>query len=468
MNDTKDRWLSEISLESVFSMFADNGASELLFKILPRNANSKNQVYLAPDLSQLGKIPSGETSAHESTSAKTGRAEVVFRAPIELYWLNQDWNPSLAPNAKLIFYPQYPEVRLSGFLQGCHDAPSSLYDRSRRGEEPDRILIFGIGNGTKVLGLTLPRESPAARQIVDSGPYEAYGALFHLPMPRDDVADGFLALMRELCQLHRRSWVPASRLDSSGALVPCTGTNCNGNTLESHLGIRSNGISLPDYRGWEVKARSVAKSEQPGASVVTLFTPEPTGGLYVEKGFDFFIRTYGYPDTKGRVDRINFGGIYSCVRPAHPRTGLHMILDGYNPATEKYVSTGAIRLLDRNGNDALSWSFVKLMDHWKAKHAHAAFVPCQQRRQSSQEYRYGRQILLGEGAEFGRFLRAVYLGAVYYDPGIKLENASTPRPSKKRRSQIRVKSRDVPALYESSRIVDACSEAITAAHDRIL
>jgi hypothetical protein len=464
MSDEKDQWLSDITLDAVFAMFSDNGATELLFKVLPRNANSKNQVYLAPDLSQLGKIPSGEVSAYESISTKSGQVEAVFRAPLEFYWLDRDGAPSLAPNAKLIFYPQYPEVRFSGFLQGCRQAPSSLYDKNRRGEEPGRILIFGVGNGAKVLAMTLPPESPAAKQIMDSGPYDEYGALWLLPFPQGDAIDGFLALMQELCALHHRSWVPATRLDPSGALISCAGTNCNGNTLESQLGIRSNGISLPDYRGWEVKARSVTNSERPGASVVTLFTPEPTGGIYVEKGFDSFVRTYGYPDTRGRADRINFGGVYSCIRPAHARTGLRMVLDGYDPGTgkpgtEKYQSTGAIRLLDESDNDALSWSFVKLMDHWKAKHAHAAFVPAQQRKQPGQQYRFGNQILIGEGAEFGRFLRAVHLGAIYYDPGIKIEDASSSRPSKKRRSQIRVKSRDIPTLYESSRIVDACSEA---------
>lgn len=62
MADDKDQWLSKISLAMVFKLLNDNGATEILYKVLPRNANSKNQVYLAPDLSQLGKIPSGEVT----------------------------------------------------------------------------------------------------------------------------------------------------------------------------------------------------------------------------------------------------------------------------------------------------------------------------------------------------------------------------------------------------------------------
>ena len=163
--DDQDEWLSEMDLATVFRLLKDNGATEVLYKVLPRNANSKNQVYLAPDLSQLGKIPSGEVTLHESTTKKGGGVEAVFRSALDFYWIRRDGHPCHAPDAKLIFYPQYPEVRLSGFLRGCSDAPSSLYDKGKRGEEPDRILVLGVGNGTKVLGITLPPESPAAREI---------------------------------------------------------------------------------------------------------------------------------------------------------------------------------------------------------------------------------------------------------------------------------------------------------------
>src|SRR5690606_1740529 len=198
--------------------------------------------------------------------------------------------------------------------------------------------------------------------------------------------------------------------------------------------------------------------DRPGSSTVTLFTPEPTGGVYMDAGVEEFVRRYGYPDTKGRDDRLNFGGIHRAGMPAHHRTGLRLVLDGFD-TVKRYSSTGAVQLLDASDNVAAAWSFAKLMDHWKTKHAAAAFVPSQQRRAPDLEYRFGRRILLGEGAEFGLFLNAVNEGRVYYDPGIKLEGISTGTPKSKKRSQFRVASRDLPALYESSRIVDACEEA---------
>lgn len=457
--DDQDEWLSEMDLATVFRLLKDNGATEVLYKVLPRNANSKNQVYLAPDLSQLGKIPSGEVTLHESTTKKGGGVEAVFRSALDFYWIRRDGHPCHAPDAKLIFYPQYPEVRLSGFLRGCSDAPSSLYDKGKRGEEPDRILVLGVGNGTKVLGITLPPESPAAREIGTYYPRDTYGVFCMLPVPGLAAGDGFLELMRELCAIHRRDWVPSCRLDKNGVLVPCNAPNCNGNTLESLLGIRSNGYSQPDFRGWEIKARNVPNSAKPGISVVTLFTPEPTAGAYVRDGLLAFMRRYGYADTRGRPDRLNFGGVYRANGAAHAKTNLCLVVDGFMEGGRKYSPTGAIRLLDRKDREAMSWSFAKLIDHWKTKHAHAAFVPAQQRLTPDRQYRYGRSILLGEGAEFGLFLAAMEAGKVYYDPGIKVEKASTEKPLTKRRSQFRVSSKDIPALYASSRVVDACAEA---------
>jgi hypothetical protein len=463
--DNADQWLSEIDLATVFTMFSANGVTEILYKVLPKNANSKNQVYLASDLSQLGKIPSGEVTSHLSTSEKNGKQEAVFRSALDFRWLDQNGQQYPAPGAKLIFYPQYPEVRLSGFLQGSKYAPTSLWVKEKRGAEPSRILMLGLGNGTKIFAITLPPEAPAAKEILASGPHAAYstddkeGVLRILPMPGQEVGDGFHELMRELCSIYRRGWVPSTRLAPNGNLVPCNASNCNGNTLESLLGIKSNGYSQPDFRGWEIKARQVTNADKPGGSIVTLFTPEPTAGVYTDEGVEAFIRRYGYADTQGREDRLNVCGIHRANQAAHERTSLRLVLDGFNPETGKYTSTGAIQLLDAKENVAAAWSFAKLLDHWKAKHAHAAFVPSQASKVGERQYRYGRNILLGEGAEFRLLLNAVHEGKVYYDPGIKLEGISTSNPKAKKRSQFRVASKDLPALYVASRIVDACAEA---------
>lgn len=454
-----DQWLSYVSLERVVALFQDNGVSEVLYKVLPGNANSKNQVYLGgKDPSQFAKLPTGEITAHVSVSEKSGKQLAVFRADLDFYWLTEEGGLARAPSAKMIFYPQYPEVRFSGFLKGCAKAPRSLWNKEQRGTEPGRILLMGLGNGRKIVGLTLPPESHAAKEILENLEHHATYEIFRiLPLPGQRQGDGFIMLMRELCRIHRMGYVASQRLDKNGQLVPCTSSNCNGNTLEALLGIRSNGHSLPDFMGWEVKARQVANIDNPRGSVVTLFTPEPTAGVYSTDGFEAFVRRFGYSDRMGRADRLNVGGVHrASVATPHERTGLRLVLDGYNPATKTYVPTGSLQLVDSNGTVAAGWPFAKLMDHWKVKHAHAAYVPAQQGPGPDREYRFSRNVFVAEGAEFKLLLQALHDGKVYYDPGNKLEGISNPKPTWKKRNQFRVSSGHLESLYVSSRQVDAC------------
>lgn len=448
-----ERWLVALTLDDVRGLFKENGAVDLLCKVLPRNANSKNQVYLAPDIGQLGKIPSGPISPFQSSSRKgSGDHGPIFRAPLSLFWITRSGEPEPAPDAKLIIYPQYPEVRLSGFLARCREAPSFLFNIEKRGHDPDRLLFLGPREDGSVLAFALPPEGAAAKEFRQDT-YDEYGTFAILSLHADGAAAGLNVLMAELLRIHKLGWVPSLRLNKSGILVPCNATNCGGYTLEAQLGIRSNGIAEPDFRGWEIKSRNVVSIEQPRASIVTLFTPEPDGGVYASDGPDHFIRTWGYPDTRGRADRINFGGIYRCGKNYDDRTHIKLVLDGYDPTTGKFDADGALQLIDDKGVLAASWSFAKLMDHWKRKHAHAAYVPCQPGKQVGRTYRYADAVMLGEGAEFRLFLKAIADGAVYYDPGIKLEDASTVAAKHKLRSQMRVSSLGLSQIYRATRLM---------------
>lgn len=61
----------------------------------------------------------------------------------------------------------------------------------------------------------------------------------------------------------------------------------------------------------------------------------------------------------------------------------------------------------------------------------------------------------GKGTDF---LKAMARGQIYYDPGIKLENASSSNPKIKRRSQFRIKPVDIQGLYETMEMVDLLIE----------
>jgi hypothetical protein len=72
------------------------------------------------------------------------------------------------------------------------------------------------------------------------------------------------------------------------------------------------------------------------------------------------------------------------------------------------------------------------------------------RSEPRRQYRYASTVLLGQRTDFFLFLNAMAAGHVYYDPGIKLEHASTARRKTKRRSQFRIKLQQVPTLYASA------------------
>jgi hypothetical protein len=63
-------------------------------------------------------------------------------------------------------------------------------------------------------------------------------------------------------------------------------------------------------------------------------------------------------------------------------------------------------------------------------------------------------VRLGEQTDFLLFLSAMDAGYVYYDPGIKVEAASSSKPKVKRRSQFRVASKNLVGLYKSITTVD--------------
>lgn len=207
-------------------------------------------------------------------------------------------------------------------------------------------------------------------------------------------------------------------------------------------------------RGWEVKQHAVANFARPDSgSVITLMTPEPTGGFYKERGVEAFVRKFGYPDKNQRPDRLNFGGIHRVgKRPSS--TGLTMQLAGYDSARGRITDArGAITLVSDAGELAAAWPFSGLLAHWSRKHTRAAYVPSMRRVEPRWQYTYGSRVRLAQQTDPLRLLAALARGAVYYDPGIKLEHASGDAEVK-RRSQFRIASKEIGSLYETVEVVE--------------
>jgi hypothetical protein len=433
-----------MNLERLRHILAENGCQKVYVKRLAANDNSKNQVYLGGSFDVLNIFPISEVYAEESGSWERER----FKASLNFAWIGEDGTLCPAPNAQFILYPKYPEVRFSGFLKRCSNAPNALMTI----REPGRLLFLAVTSTGQTIGFVTPPGSTLAVEFAQQ-PTEVNGVFNVLPIT---VSNGRGQLLRELARIHQLDWITSKRLDRLGNVLACDAPNCGGYTLEAELGITPNGYSEPDFMGWEVKQYGVDAFNLVGSATITLMTPEPTEGLYVSEGVEYFIRTYGYPDKNGRPDRLNFGGVHKAGH-LHDTTRLTMQLIGFDGTAGKIRSTaGRIALVDEQGNEAAAWSFASMLKHWNRKHNQACYVPSLSRTQATREYCYGNLITLGVDTDFQLFLQQMFIGNIYYDPGIKMENVST-RPQVKRRSQFRMKSSFLGTLYKKNETVDVSS-----------
>jgi hypothetical protein len=436
-------------LPALARQLVDFGARVVLVKHLAANDNGKNQIYVGGDMSSIGLLPSGELKFR---AQKLDRGP-IFGADLQLCWLNKDDQLEPAPDAKIISYPQYPESRLSGFVRGCSAAPAKLFDQTKDGRTPGRVLLLAPLDDGRIIAVAYGGDTEQAAALAAAFG-ERYGVFQLFPLeqrPLDDARHALLTELNRICQL---GWVRPVRLLKDGTTRPCVGRNCAGVTLETLLGISANGFAEPDFHGWEVKQHGVGSLLKPRSGRITLMTPEPDGGVYAAEGPEYFVRRWGYRDRNGHEDRINFGGEYSAIKNASPLTGLRLAMLGFDAEREAIDGAGQIALLTREDEVAASWSFTKLMNHWRRKHARAVYVPSEKTDVGGIRYRFGNEVLLGEGTSFNLLLRAIAGGAVRYDPGLKIEDASTASAKGKWRSQFRAPYGQVPALYQTARTVD--------------
>lgn len=450
-----DRWLAGLTLSEIEQAFARLGCREVLVRgLTAKQGNSKQQIYAGQDYTDSAKIPTGELTAATTSSNKPGAAgKTLFQASVDLWWLSPGFVPVPAPQTKLIYYPQYPEVRLSGFLRGSPDPPGSLLSIDRRGREAGRVLLLAPAPEGRLYGLVLPPEAVAA-PAVQRAAVEPYGPFRIWRIDAIQTgADSRGQLLRRLAEIHDMGWLPPVRLTREGAFTECRGTNCGGYTLEAHVGVTPNGTAEPDYLGWELKAHLTTDFRRAAGGVLTLMTPEPDGGEYVTAGVEAFIRRYGYQNSPERWD---FAGILRAGAVPHRRTGATLRLEGYRSGRD-FDAAGAIQLIGPDGSVIASWSFLKLLNHWRRKHSHTAFVPYRARHDPDRAFHYGTSVWLGEEGTFPRLLEGLARGLVYYDPGINLKLQPNEVWKSKRRSQFRARATDLPGLYERFETVEATS-----------
>lgn len=474
-----------LSLDSLISIYQDHDVDRVIFKLLSPNDNSKNQPYLAGHFTDIGFIPTKELIASPSTSKKTSdpKRRIKFTANLDYRWLAADGVSYAAPTAKLIYYPQFPEVRLSGFLQGCPIDMGGWMDPTKKGRAEQRVLFLGLRRDGTIFAYLATPDSRLAKEVHDSEFVALSGVLrelpynraessvpaveyaVHEPMAHYETGDMFsqpntigdrsrYLLLSELQRIHNTGPIPGKKLNSQGVAENYRARNGGGYTLEAELGVVPNGIAEPDFQGWEIKQFGVKQFHLIDSKVLTIMTPEPDGGFYKNEGVKPFMRLYGY-DNASIADRRDFTGRHFYEKSCD-KTGLTLVMPGFDASVGKMAdATGCVGLLDGDDNLAASWSFAKLLGHWKKKHAKAAYIPsvANDTTDGMRSYHFGKMVRLYEGTTIDRLLAGIVQHKVYYDPGIKMEQASS-KALVKKRSQFRIRSKDLDSLYDHLDMVD--------------
>ncbi|QJW83230.1 MvaI/BcnI restriction endonuclease family protein [Ramlibacter terrae] len=432
------------SWNHIKNLFVEYGVQLVVAKPLAENDNSKQQVYLGKGFDVLTLLPYGRVRGDAAGKRPN------FKAPLQFFWAAPSGHFVNAPFAQLILYPDYPEVRLSGFLRGCTFAPSSdmqpvaAGQRGEKGSWDGRVLWMGVTPSGEILAALSSCGSEASAEfqiLIERGSFRRFGVLYSAPLTSlvgGAVANAKNHLLATLSRIHARGWIPSQRLHADGTARPYMAVNGGGYTLESLLSIKPNGRAEPDYLGWEVKAFSQPR--------ITLMTPEPDGGFYGEHGVEAFVRKYGKETSPGTM---YFTGVHR-VGTRHTQTSQLLSLEGYDSTKGKIVDVnGGIHLWDEKGLPSAIWSYPDLITHWGRKHANAVYVPFEKSETDVRSYRYLSPVLLGNGTDFTNYLSSMCSGRVMYDPACKVIVNERGRSTSKARNQFRMNASDLNLLYHN-------------------
>lgn len=449
------------SVNDVKEIFIRRGCASILIKKLGKNNNDKNQIYIHSNPDFLNGLFDLSFSYREpSTSQK--KKGTGLPIPVGVFnnfcWIGTDNNEYKVPDCKAIFYAQYPEVRLSGFKTVNGNIPSTLgVEFVKNNPECPRYLALAGDREGKTYALMIVK--PEYGFAVEFEELDYHRDSKACKVIRLKPSEGnSMQLMRLLKERIAGKDVKGCRLDAQGNTVPFTSTQVHGYTLEHELGIPTNASKEGDIFGIELKCFTNQK--------LTLFTPEPDGGLYAES-FDSFMRKYGY--AKEAVYR--FTGLHRVGKQGE-RSGLNLRVlchdkkgdssqfidyDVDKPFKNQLRNLQVV-LTDDDNNIAASWSLTRLFDNWGVKHNEVVYVPARvARNEVPDEFKlgyekrvyFGDEVLWCKNSSVEHMILAIVNGVIFLDPAPKLD-PDNPK-NNKRRSQWRVNNiyRDSGDLYDS-------------------
>jgi len=447
--------MSVRTIAELQQLFAQHGVRTLYVKHLaPKQDNERNQIYLGSGLDGiLNLFPADivERAPSESVAKRKSKAgQAKLEARIRLAWLGEDGDDyAVLPAARIIDYFQYPEARLSGLLNRSRLAPDALRRRNLA-QYGRRVLVLGTMPSGIVLGKVLTeRDDPLVRDFPELPVLAAVPVFQVLPVAAPAGVEPLQLLLAELREIVAAGWHASVILKPGApAPVPFRGNQGAGYTLEALLGVAANAAKEPDAFGYEIKSYR--------GSRISLITPAPDGGFQGEHTFREFMDRYGREARKGDGS-LRFTGTHrvGCICEA---SGLATRIRGYDPQSDTFDADAGIAVElahPDSGEIAASWSLGKMADSWNAKHASAMYVPAEARQTAdgTSEYRFGEEVLVGEGTDVFRLLRAIHRGLVWYDPADSIYADGKPKPRPQWRTGAGKLEQTMRTLYAAVRTI---------------
>jgi len=202
------------TLENLVQFYASKGVTRLYMKVLAKNNNSKQQIYLGASFAALTMFPTLGIFSDPNDD------NPIFKARLDFYWMMAGGALYHAPATQIVFYPQYPEVRLSGFLEGCANGPSDLLDQKTC--QPGRLMFFGVHPDGRIIASILPHTHAIANEIRHAHGIQKIRIFYEIPVGADPKEE----LLRKLKEIHLKGWMNSRKLDTDGNDLPCNDSHC--------------------------------------------------------------------------------------------------------------------------------------------------------------------------------------------------------------------------------------------------
>ncbi len=462
---------TEISkLSELKDLLAVHHCELALIKKLPKNNNDKNQLYFHHDASILNSVfdltfsERIESTSTTKRSSKPGKfiPQAVFN---EFCWVSKNGTTHKAKECKAIVYHQYPEARLSGFqtIDGQMPRAMSIEYTKTPNLLPRYFVLGATPSGTAIALMIVGPSVQFQNEFLNLPNFSDSKICKHLVIK--DRSTGTEKLKAILESKVAGKILKGCRFNKEGKTIPFTGTQVHGYTLEHACGIKPNSDKNGDIFGIELKCFTNKK--------LTLFTPEPDGGLY-SKSFAEFMKKYGYyKEGDYRVTGLHRANIISkksqlTLRISYlpiDKEGLAEKRAHYSPDIpfSKQLNEMRVELEDKNNDIAASWSVERLLNCWGAKHNEVVYCPAtvtdnDNKTEIEQGYlkkvSFSNNFLWCKYTTFEKLIRSINDGFIFLDPAPKYNENDKSR--NKRRSQWRVNDihRESTSLYKNIEVVE--------------